>query len=252
MMGRPDMRWLRRLAILLLVVVGVSLAPGWIKGRLWQSRFDAGQKALAEGRFADARLELGRAAQIAGSFGGRDPRPARSLIAIGYVDVAQAKDDEAEGRFREALDWLEKQGLSETLDAAEALNGLSVVAGHRVRDADARASLERALAIQRGVLGTEHPIVARALNNLAWLASNEVRNAEAERLARQALAIREKTLDPGSVDVARNLSDLGWFLLRQSKYNQASSMLQPAQAILEPQGDSASLDLARCLNAQAS
>jgi Tfp pilus assembly protein PilF len=211
------MRWLKSIAPAVLVAAVAYLA--WIQhqGRRWQSHFDSAQGALNENRLAEARAEADASLESARVFGPRDVRRACSLIAVGYADVGQARDWDAERRFREALNLLESRCDSETVEASDALNGLAIVAGHRVQDAEARRLLERALAIQQKVLGPEHPVVARSLNNLGWVCCNEGHYAEAERLSRQALAIKEKSLGPEQIDVLRNRCDLASFLMAQAK-----------------------------------
>ncbi len=67
---------------------------------------------------------------------------------------------------------LEKLPAGNTLDMAECLNGLAIAAGHQAKNAEARAFLERALAIRQKTLGPDHPIVAETLDHLAWVQCN--------------------------------------------------------------------------------
>src|SRR4051812_11152465 len=99
----------RILLLVLLVLAGLIsyLAYGRIRDHRWREHYDAGQTALTECRYPEARTQLGRAVELARTFGGRDPRLAWSLMGLGYVSLGQARDAEAETLFRQALGILE-------------------------------------------------------------------------------------------------------------------------------------------------
>src|SRR4051812_22741874 len=156
-------------AVFLLVLVLAGLIScrtlGRIRERRWQARYDAGQTALAECRYPEARTQLDRAVELARTFGEGDPRLAWSLMGLGHVCLAQAKDAESERLFRQALAVLETLPDGEGPAMADCLTGLAIGAGHRARDAEAGDFLRRALAVQRKTLGPDDPDVARSLND---------------------------------------------------------------------------------------
>ncbi len=250
-MRAAAMLWPRRILILLLVVVAAAVmyfqarqAPGkhtlTRAGKRWATTASPRRGASSK---SPSRL-LARSASAIRAW-------PRSLIALGYLAVAQAQDDDAERRFHQALDLLEKHGAGETLDAADALSGLATAAGHRLQDGEAETFLRRALAIRKKLLGQDDPEVAGTVSDLAWVRCNEGQYLEAEALSRQALAMREKTLAADHIAVVRNHCDLAFFLLRQCKYAEAEPMLGWALAILDRGDDSLALDLARGLNGRA-
>ena len=52
------------------------------------------------------------------------------------------------------------------------------------------------LAIQKKVLGPEHPVTLRSMNNLANAIGEQARDAEAEQLHREVLAIQKRCWAP--------------------------------------------------------
>src|SRR3954467_4042402 len=158
---------------LILAVLISYLTFGRNRGHRWQRHYDAGQQALAECRYPEARTRLDAAVESGRAFGERDPRLAWSLMGLGHVCLAQAKDAESERHFRQALAILETLPDGEGRAMADCLTGLAIGAGHRARDAEAGDFLRRALAVQRKTLGPDDPDVARSLNDLAWVECNE-------------------------------------------------------------------------------
>src|SRR4051794_8243552 len=133
---------------LILAVLISYLTFGRNRDQRWQRHYDAGQQALAECRYPEARTRLDAAVELARAFGERDPRLAWSLMGLGHVCLAQAKDAESERLFRQALAILEEAPEGHARAMAECLTGLAVSAGHRARDEEAGDFLRRALAIQ--------------------------------------------------------------------------------------------------------
>jgi tetratricopeptide (TPR) repeat protein len=77
---------------------------------------------------------------------------------------------------------------------------------------DAKALLERALAIAEAAYGPDHPVVAKQLNNLAQILQDLGDPAGARRLQERALAIYEAAYVPDHPDVATSLNNLALIL----------------------------------------
>ncbi len=92
------LRALRYLLILFVFVALAYLVYVKIRETAWQADYDAGRKAQAEGHLSEARAQLQAAVETARSFGERDPRLAQSLIWLGFVSIAEGKDDDARRR----------------------------------------------------------------------------------------------------------------------------------------------------------
>ncbi len=93
--------------------------------------------------------------------------------------------------------------------------------------------MQRSLAIQEKVLGTEHPLVATSLNNLAELYQAQGNYNQAEPLYQRSLAIFEQVLGKEHPDVATSLNNLAALYQAQGNYSQAEPLLQRSLAIYE-------------------
>ena len=95
----------------------------------------------------------------------------------------------------------------------------------------ARPYYEQALAINRKVLGEEHPDTAQSLNNLGALLRATGDYAAARPYYEQALAIRKKVLGEEHPDTASSLNNLGALLRATGDYDGARPYYEQALAI---------------------
>ena len=107
------------------------------------------------------------------------------------------------------------------------LNALAKV----VDAAEAVPLLERALAIDRRVLGPRHAETATTEANLAGLLADTPRNEEAIRLATEALAVFRKTVGPDHPRTAVAASILGYAYEVKGDRRQAEQMYRLALSI---------------------
>jgi tetratricopeptide (TPR) repeat protein len=98
-------------------------------------------------------------------------------------------------------------------------------------NAGARPYYEQALAINRKVLGEEHPDTANSLNNLGGLLQNMGDYTGARPYYEQALAIRKKVLGEEHPDTATSLNNLGELLQALGDYVGARPYYEQALAI---------------------
>ena len=94
------------------------------------------------------------------------------------------------------------------------------------RLSEAEPLLRRALAIDEGSSGPNHPHVATDLNNLAELLNVTNRHCEAEPLYRRALAIDEASLGPDHPDVATDLNNLAGLLYLMNRASEAEPLMR--------------------------
>jgi len=87
---------------------------------------------------------------------------------------------------------------------------------------------ERALAIKKKLLGTEHSDIADSLNTLATLYESQGRYAEAEPLYLQALEMRQRLLGHEYPDVATSLNNLAGLYASQGRYAKAEPLYRQA------------------------
>ena len=86
---------------------------------------------------------------------------------------------------------------------------------------EAETTQRQALAMQRKLLGEEHPEVAISLNNLALVLRDQGKLAEAEAMLRDALAMQRKLLGDEHPKVAVSLDNLADVLRKQGKLAEA-------------------------------
>jgi tetratricopeptide (TPR) repeat protein len=166
---------------------------------LWKRASESSESAVAARAFA----ELGRQRALA------DDRTA----AASLYRRAVAKEEEASG----------KDSAGVALD----LNALAKV----VDPPASVALLERALAIDRRILGSRHAETATTEANLAGLLADTPRNAEAIRLASEALEVFRQTVGPDHPRTAVAASILGYAWEAKGDRRQAERMYRLALSI---------------------
>jgi tetratricopeptide (TPR) repeat protein len=155
------------------------------------------------------------------------------LNNLGVVLSAEAKYDEAEALFRQALAI---NDAAAGLDMAECLNNLGSLYYLQGKYIEAEAVLNRALAIYGKTLGPDHPNVATGLNNLAAVYKLQGKYSKAEPLYRRALRIDEQVLGSGHPNVARDSHNLAMLYKSQGKYSDAEPLFRRAITIHEKTG----------------
>ncbi len=154
---------------------------------------------------------------------------ARSLIAIGEAQANAGDRPGAAGYYRRALAKQETATGRDSEPVAVCLNALAPM----VEVKDGIPLLERALGIDRRVLGARHPQTATTEANLAGLLVNARRNDEAVRAASDALSIFQETLGPDHPRCAVAAGILAFALESTGQIAQAEKMYRLAVSIDE-------------------
>jgi tetratricopeptide (TPR) repeat protein len=89
---------------------------------------------------------------------------------------------------------------------------------------EARKQLERALDLQTGTLGPEHPGTVNTLNRLGRAADLQGDFAEAEALSGKALEVQRRVLGPEHPDTLNSMSNLANIYREQGKYAPAEAL----------------------------
>lgn len=159
-----------------------------------------------------------------------DPRvAARALAELGRLSVAADDRTGAATLFRRALAKEEEAGEKSSAGVALDLNALAKV----VSPAEAVPLLERALAIDRRVLGSWHAETATTEANLAGLLADTPRNAQAIQLASEALEVFRQTVGPDHPRTAVAASILAYAYEVKGDRRQAERMYRLALSIDE-------------------
>jgi tetratricopeptide (TPR) repeat protein len=154
---------------------------------------------------------------------------ARALTALGEIHVAGGDRAGAAGFYRRALVKQEAAAGRDSEAVAVCLNALAQL----VEVKDGIPLLERALAIDRRVMGAGHPQTASTEANLAGLLVHARRNDEAIRAASDALSIFQETLGPDHPRCAITAGILAFALEARGDLARAEKMYRLALAIDE-------------------
>jgi tetratricopeptide (TPR) repeat protein len=152
---------------------------------------------------------------------------ARALSELGKLRVLADDRTGAASFYRRALTKNEQAGGKSSAGVALDLNALAKV----VDAGEAVPLLERALVIDRRILGLQHAETATTEANLAGLLADTPRNEEAIRLASEALMVFQKTVGPDHPRTAVAASILGYAYEVKGNRRQAEQMYRLALSI---------------------
>jgi tetratricopeptide (TPR) repeat protein len=175
---------------LLLVCAASVLIGAEDPAAAWRASYEAGMRAFREAHLVEAKSQLGRAATLAAALPERDERRWRTRRALASVHQELGEADAAEAILVPDLAAQERIFGADAPELAKTLHGLGLLRSAQGRPDEARALLERALALEdvRGAqadAGTRAAILA-ALGD-AQRALGDA--AAAERSLREALGL---------------------------------------------------------------
>ncbi len=193
----------------------------------------------------DTLLELGRALSSLGDLKSAEPalqqalrlaqieqgaaslESGRALWALGRLRHQQSRFGEAKDLLKRGLDILETAQAPAT-DVSALLDDLARVYQREQQWALAKQTYERSLAIDRGILGDDHPRVASHLHNLAIVAQNMGDLRGAESLYRAAIAGEERAFGGEHPQTAAARGNYGLLLEREGRLAEAEPLLRGA------------------------
>src|SRR5207247_1278810 len=108
--------------------------------------------------------------------------------------------------------------------------------------AEAEAMHLEALAIQRKVLGGEHPEVANSLNDLGFVFLAEGKLAQGEAALREALAMKRKLFGKEHPNAVGAMFNLSVGLREEGKWGEVESIYREALAIARKRSSNEVLD----------
>ena len=192
-----------------------------------------------------ALLELGRAHWNAGdlsgaetplqealhlsqdNYGAASQESGRSLWALAQFRYQQSRFGEAKELYSRSLDILENTSAPAT-DVSALLDDLAQVYADEQQWALAKQTYERALEIDRRVLGDDHPRVAMRLNNLAVVAQHIGDLKLAETLFRDAIRRDERAYGDQHPQTGKARGNYGLLLQREGRLAEAEPLLRDA------------------------
>jgi serine/threonine protein kinase/Flp pilus assembly protein TadD len=198
-----------------------------------------------DGSRLDTLLELGRARIGAGNLpaaeaplqealhlaqhdaGATSIATGHALWSLGMLRFEQGQIGEAKDLYVRSLDILDKSHAPQT-DVSAVLSNLAMVYVLEQQWALAKQTHERALEIDRRVLGDDDPRVAFRLHNLAIVALNMGDLHQAETLYLDALKRQEHTYGDRHPETASAKGNYGMLLQREGRLAEAEPLLRGA------------------------
>ncbi len=176
-----------------------------------------------------------------------DAETAQAMLDLGSILEVRGKYDEAK-QMLEAANRVRFQGSEQTTEKAEILTELANVAFYQGHYDASEALNNRALAIDRQVLGEQNPAIAEIYNNLGAIEMNHGNYSASESDYRRALAITEAWYGTNHPETAANLTALAQPLTMEKRLPEAQDLLQKALSIQKLVNGPVSSTVATTLN----
>ena len=191
---------------------------------LGRARMGAGDTARSETALQEA-LRLSRS-----EFGNQSAEVGRALWMLGRLRLQLGQSTEAKTYFERGLAMLETEHAPPT-DVSAVLDDLAQMYARDQQWLLAKQAYERALAIDRKVLGEDSPRAAIHQVSLGLLLQDQGQLAAAEREYRDALAIYDKSLPANHQWRAAALMQLARLLVDRGQAEEALGLSERALAI---------------------
>ncbi len=188
---------------------------------LGRARWGAGDLDGAEAPLQEA-LHLAQR-----EFGARSQEAGRCLWALGVLRYQQGRFADAKELFNRGLNLLETTAAPAT-DVSALLDDLAQVYVSEQHWQLAKQTYERALDIDRRVLGDDHPRIAMRLNNLAVVAQNIGDLKLAETLFRDAIRRDEQAYGDQHPETGVARGNYGLLLQHEGRLTEAEPLLRSA------------------------
>lgn len=188
---------------------------------LGRARIGAGDLGGAEGPLQEA-LHLSQS-----EFGAAGQESGRSLWALAQLRYQQDRFVDAKQLYNRSLHILETTDAPPT-DVSALLDDLAEVYADEQQWSLAKQTYERALEVDRRVLGDDHPRIAMRLNNLAIVAQNSGDLKLAETLFLDAIRRDERAYGDQHPETGTARGNYGLLLHREGRLADAEPLLRSA------------------------
>jgi serine/threonine protein kinase/tetratricopeptide (TPR) repeat protein len=189
---------------------------------------ELGRARIGAGDLPAAEAPLQEALHIAQrDAGATSVQTGHSLWSLGMLRFDQGRNAEAKDLYIRSLHILEDGGAPQ-IDVSAVLSDLAKVYVLEQQWILAKQTHERALEIDRRVLGDDHPRVAYRLNNLAIVAQNMGDLKLAETLYLDALKRFEHIYGERHPETASAEGNYGLLLQREGRLSEAEPLLRSA------------------------
>jgi tetratricopeptide (TPR) repeat protein len=164
----------------------------------------------------------------------------------GWNFVNSGRYDQAEDRFRRAIEEIRPYVKSDYRLMARSYADLAQVFYYQGRYADAEPLAAWALSVRESTPGVNPDAVFKSLYTLAAIQIAQEHFNQAEPLLRRALAIQEENVGPNHKNTADTLDELAGVLAEQRKFAEAERLYKRAISIYKRISAETNADLAAC------
>jgi eukaryotic-like serine/threonine-protein kinase len=198
------------------------------KGSRIDALLELGRARIGAGDLSTAEAPLQQALHLAQKNAGATSRESgHALWALGMLRQQQGQLAEAKDLYVQSLGILEAAHAPET-DVSHVLSDLAMVYTWEQQWPLAKQTHERALEIDRRLLGDDDPRMAIRLHNLAIVAQNMGDLPRAESLYRDAMQRNERTYGERHPETAAAKGNYGLLLQREGRLAEAETLLRSA------------------------
>ncbi|MGB6307976.1 MAG: serine/threonine-protein kinase [Steroidobacteraceae bacterium] len=193
-----------------------------------ETLLELGRARLGAGDLAGAEAPLQKALHLAqANFGAASQESGRSLWALGKLRFEQDSLLDAKELYNRSLNILENTAAAPT-DVSALLDDLAKVYVLEQQWSLAKQTYERALEIDRRVLGDDHPRIAMRLNDLALVAQDSGDLKLAETLFRDSIRRNELAYGDQHPETVAARGNYGLLLQREGRLTEAEPLLRSA------------------------
>jgi tetratricopeptide (TPR) repeat protein len=192
---------------------------------------EEGRALAGSGDLHGAQAPLQDALALAQTeFGATSQETGRAVRELGRLRHQEGAFSDAKALYVRSLDILENTQAPPT-EISALLDDLAQVYAREQQWALAKQTYERALEVDRRVLGEDHPRVAMHLQNLAFVMQNLGDLKKAESLYRDAIRRKERAYGAEDVQTAAAKGNYGSLLEREGRFTEAEPLLRSALAL---------------------
>jgi eukaryotic-like serine/threonine-protein kinase len=189
---------------------------------------EMGTARIGAGDFSGAEAPLQEALHLSQhEFGAKSLQSGRALWALGMLRYQQGRIGESKDLYVRSLGILGAANASQS-DISEVLDDLAKVYTREQQWELAKTTTERALEIDRRVLGDSHPRLAKHINSLAIIAQNMGDLQQAEALYQEAIRRNQRNYGENHPETATSKGNYGLLLLREGRLAEAEPLLRSA------------------------
>jgi tetratricopeptide (TPR) repeat protein len=199
----------------------------------WASLIADGNRAMAEGRYAQAEAAFLTVLDQMKNLSESDVRLPTTLSLLGNIYVLTTRYEKAESLYLRALAICDRTSAKDGPAAAEIMDGLGTLYRVLGRYTEAEQWMKRAVLINERNFGLQHPYLGAFYHSLAIVLLAEGKFGDATKYIKRALALWKPDDPSRQEDIALATGTLGNINFSRGRYREGEECYQRALAALE-------------------